>query len=105
MSAVYFSFRGYDVPETSAAIRIRVRPEHRAYIREARHGVRVVAGGMVVTDDADDVTGTLLILQGPDRAAVTRYLEGDPYWAAGLFARYELDRWAWGLGAPAEEES
>ncbi|KUR79544.1 YciI family protein [Novosphingobium sp. FSW06-99] len=103
MSGAYFIFRGYDVPETSAAIRTRIRPEHRAYIREARHGVRVAAGGMVVTDADDHVTGTLLILHGPDRAAVMRYLGGDPYWAAGLFARYELDRWTWGLGAPAEE--
>ena len=103
MTAPYFIFRGRDAPLTAAEIRTRVRPEHRAYIREMRHGVRVVAGGMVITDADDAVTGTLLILQGPDRAAVMRYLEGDPYWHAGLFARYELDRWAWGLGAPAVE--
>ena len=100
MSAVYFIFRGYDACETSAEIRQRVRPDHRAYLRQTHHGVRVVAGGMVVTDANDDATGTLLILQAPDRAAAMRYLEGDPYWDAGLFARYELDRWAWGLGAP-----
>lgn len=100
MTAIYFIFRGYDVPETSAEIRERIRPDHRVYLRQMHHGVRVVAGGMVVTDTNDDATGTLLILQAPDRAAAMRYLEGDPYWHAGLFARYELNRWAWGLGAP-----
>jgi hypothetical protein len=57
---------------------------------------------MVVTDLGDAATGTLLILDGPDRAAVMRYLEGDPYWSAGVFARYEVDRWEWGLGTPLQ---
>lgn len=96
----YFIFRGYDVPETSAQIRAAVRPDHRGYIREKHHGVRAVAGGMVVTDGGDETTGTMLILDAPDRAAAMRYLEGDPYHGAGLFARIELDRWDWGLGPP-----
>lgn len=98
----HFIFRGYDNPATSAQIRARVRPAHRAYIREVHHGVRVIAGGMVITDSGEDATGTLLILEGSDRAAVMLYLEGDPYWKAALFARYEVDRWDWGLGAPPE---
>lgn len=100
----YFIFRGYDDPSTSATIRADVRPVHRVYLRQVHHGVRVVAGGMVVADAGDDATGTMLILEGADRAAVMRYLEADPYWRAGLFARYEVDRWAWGLGTPAPED-
>lgn len=96
----FFIFRGYDVPETSVQIRAAVRPEHRAYIRETHHGVRAVAGGMAVTDSGDETTGTLLILDAPDREAAMCYLAGDPYHAAGLFARIEIDRWDWGLGAP-----
>lgn len=96
----YFIFRGYDAPSGSVAIRKQVRDEHRIYIRETHHAVRSVAGGMVVTDDADSTTGTMLVLHAPDRAAVMRFLEGDPYWKAGLFARWELDRWSWGLGRP-----
>ena len=99
----YFIFRGYDAPAIAAEIRARVRPDHRAYIREVHHGVRAVAGGMVVTDHAEGVTGTMLILEGPDRAVIMRYLAGDPYWDAGLFARYEVDRWDWGLGPPLRE--
>lgn len=100
----YFIFRGYDDPERSAEIRARVRPGHRAYIREPHYGVRAIAGGMVVTDDSDRAHGTMLILQAPDRTAAMRYLEGDPYWEAGLFARFEVDRWDWGLGTPQATE-
>lgn len=96
----YFIFRGFDVPETSARIRSEVRPAHRDYIRATHHGVRAVAGGMVVDDSGTDTTGTMLILDAPDRASVMRYLEGDPYHGAGLFARVEVDRWDWGLGPP-----
>lgn len=99
----YFIFRGYDVPETSAQIRAAIRPDHRLYIRETHHGVSAVAGGMVVNESGDNATGTLLILDAPDREAALRYLEGDPYHGAELFARFELDRWDWGLGAPPVE--
>ena len=98
----YFIFRGYDAETGAAAIRGRVRGAHRAYIRETHHSVQAVAGGMVVTDDATKTTGTMLVLRAPDRAAVLRFLEGDPYWNAGLFARWEIDRWAWGLGEPTD---
>lgn len=74
------------------------------YIREPHYGVRAIAGGMVVTDDSDRAHGTMLILQAPDRTAAMRYLEGDPYWEAGLFARFEVDRWDWGLGKPQATE-
>lgn len=96
----YFIFRGYDNPELSADVRASVRPSHRAYIREMHHGVRAVAGGAALTDEGGKMTGTMLVLSAPDRAAVMRFLEGDPYWNAHLFARYEVDRWDWGLGAP-----
>lgn len=88
------------MPETSAQIRADVRPQHRVYIRETHHGVRAVAGGMVVSDSGGEVTGTMLILDAPDRAAVMSYLRGDPYHDAGLFSRIEVDRWDWGLGPP-----
>ncbi|WP_179505500.1 MULTISPECIES: YciI family protein [unclassified Sphingomonas] len=96
----YFIFRAYDEPATSAEIRARVRPAHRDYIRQEHHGVRAVAGGMVVDDRGEAANGTMLVLEAPDRGAVLRYLEGDPYWHAGLFARFEVDRWEWGLGTP-----
>ena len=98
----YFIFRGYDDPSVSHAIRERDRPDHRLYIREKHFGVSTVAGGMVVTDEGDETTGTMLVLSGPSRAAVLQYLAGDPYAKAGLFARWEVDRWDWKLGQPPE---
>ncbi|MDR3512725.1 MAG: YciI family protein [Caulobacteraceae bacterium] len=100
MNVTYFAFRGYDGPRSSE-LRSRVREQHRAYIREERYGCRVIAGGAIVDDDGRRMTGTLLILEAPDRAAALRFLAGDPYACEGLFERTELDRWQWGLGQPS----
>jgi len=99
MIPTYFAFRGIDKPG-SYALRLRLRPLHRAYIRTARPDCRVVAGGPLVQDDGQDMIGTLLILEAGDRAAAERFLSEDPYMQAELFARTELQRWAWGLGEP-----
>jgi hypothetical protein len=48
--------------------------------------------------------GTLLILDAEDRAAVERFLAGDPYAKAGLFTKTELLHWQWGFGAPQKPE-
>ncbi|MDR3516626.1 MAG: YciI family protein [Azospirillaceae bacterium] len=98
----YFVFIGRDRAE-SAALREEKRPAHRAYIRVAQAGCTVVAGGPLVGDDGQPMTGTLLVLKAEDRAAALRFLAGDPYAQARLFESTALTRWAWGLGNPPEE--
>jgi uncharacterized protein YciI len=100
----YFVFRGYDAPD-KAETRQHVRPAHREYIQGEHHGVRVVAGGMLVSDDNDRTIGSMLVMDAADRAAVATFVEGDPYSRARLFERIEIERWDWGLGLPLQAMS
>lgn len=61
-----------------------------------------MAGGPLVADDGAPMVGTLLIFEAPDRESVLRFLAGDPYGQASLFAETVVQRWQWGLGQPPE---
>jgi hypothetical protein len=99
----YFIFHGHDI-ENGAAIRAETRPEHQVYIRAQHEGCSLVAGGPLTADSGTPMIGTLLILDAEDRAAVERFLAGDPYAKAGLFTKTELLHWQWGFGAPQKPE-
>jgi hypothetical protein len=45
------------------------------------------------SDDGNSMTGSLLIMDFPDRAAVEAFAAGDPYAAAGLFESVVIRRW------------
>lgn len=104
MAPVYFMFRGLDRPGVDE-LRVRLRPEHRQYIRSPRDDCRVVAGGPLVEDDGERMFGTVLILEATDRPAALRFLADDPYARADLFAQVELQRWSWGLGEPPVDQT
>lgn len=44
-------------------------------------------------DDAGAMTGSLLIVDMADRAAVAAWAAGDPYAQAGLFAEVRIEAW------------
>ena len=39
------------------------------------------------------MTGTVLVVNMPDRAAVQSFMDGDPYYKAGLFASRTATPW------------
>ena len=41
-------------------------------------------------------TGSLFLLEAPDRDAATAFFDGEPYTNAGLYARTELHEWRFG---------
>jgi uncharacterized protein YciI len=96
----YFVFYGSDGPNGDA-IRATTREAHRAHIRIDQPGCKLAAAGVLVEDDGVRMDGTLLVFEADDRAAVERFVAGDPYTTAGLFARTEIRRWNWVVGAPA----
>ena len=99
MSIGYFAIHASDKPGLGA-LRDSLRESHRAYLRAVSPtGVDVVFGGPLL-DDAGNMNGTLLVVRAPDRAAVERFLAGDPYSRGSLFERVDIRAWRWGLGQP-----
>lgn len=94
----YFVVHSRDRPG-GAAIRAEHRTAHRARLREHDHPIRVHVGGPLL-DDAGAMIGSLLVIEADDAVAVRRFLDGDPYVVAGLYASIEILPFKWGLGAP-----
>ncbi|AMR82057.1 YciI family protein [Cupriavidus nantongensis] len=96
----YYAIFATDKPGMSA-VRERVRPAHRAYLRSAdRHRVLVRLGGPTLDVSDDAMNGTLLVIEAEHIEDVERFLHGDPYMHAGLFERVEVRPWDWSLGNP-----
>jgi uncharacterized protein YciI len=70
-------------------LRQDTRAAHLAYAAET--GVVVMAGPFLTEEEA--MTGSLLILDVPDRAAAEAWAAGDPYAKAGLFEAVTIRRW------------
>ena len=65
------------------------REAHLAHLRES--GVVVLAGPFL--DSGGAPTGSLIVLDVPDRAAAEAWAEADPYAKAGLFERVTIRAW------------
>ena len=86
-------------------LRARIRPEHRVYLRS--HGcpaLRVVLAGPTLEPSAGQMNGTFLIVEAPTLDDVMKFISGDPYARAGLFADVKIRAWVCGLGSLAEPE-
>ncbi|MDB5458522.1 MAG: hypothetical protein JWO72_263 [Caulobacteraceae bacterium] len=99
----YFVLIGRDRPG-AAEVRQRLRPEHQAYFYAPQPGCRGVAGGPLLDDAGEAMTGTLLVFEATDRAAVDRFFEKDPYNRGGLFEQVDIWPWRWGLGRPQQPD-
>lgn len=75
----------------AGAVRAANREAHLAYLKA--HADNVFAAGPLQTDDGAGMTGSVLILDLPDRAAAEAFAEGDPYAKAGLFDSVVIRRW------------
>ncbi len=56
-------------------------------------GDQLVAGGATLSDDGEEVTGSFLLVDMADRAAVEAFASGDPFANAGLFQSVEIRHW------------
>jgi uncharacterized protein YciI len=81
-----FMLACFDKPN-SLDLRLATREAHLAYVRENLDAVKV-AGPLL--DDADQMAGSLFVLDTPDRAAAEAFNAADPYNKAGLFGRVEI---------------
>ena len=67
----------------SAALRARVRLEHKAYLELVAE--RIAFAGPLLADDGQTMRGSLLVIDFTDRAAALAWLESEPFTRAGLY--------------------
>ena len=82
-----FVFRLLDKP-ASAALRERVRPEHKAYL--GRVAERIAFAGPLTEDDGTTMIGSLLAIDFDSREAALAWLADEPFTRAGLYASSEV---------------
>ncbi len=95
----HFLVLGTDAPGR-AALRQRLRPTHRAWLRDhPGHAVTVLHGGPTL-DGEGQMNGTLLIISAAEESQVRSFLDADPYVQNGLFAGVVVREWMWSLRMP-----
>lgn len=80
---------GVDGPE-GAKLRITTRDAHFAYLD--KHKDIMVLGGATLADADDARTGSVLIINVPDRAAADEFSENEPFRQAGVFSSVTVTR-------------
>ena len=82
-----YIFRLLDKPD-AAALRQRVRPEHKAYL--AAVAERIAFAGPLTHDDGVVMIGSLLAIDFASREAAMTWLADEPFTRAGLYASVEV---------------
>ena len=97
-----YIFSLIDRPD-SAALRQRVRPEHKAYL--AGMAERIAFAGPLVSDDGQTMLGSLLAIDFDSREAAHAWLADEPFTRAGLYASISIhafvNLWPQKTGFPA----
>lgn len=74
----------------SQAVRAATREAHLAYLE--RHKNVVVLGGGLLAEDGKTRTGSVLIINVPDRKAAEAFSADEPFRKAGLFQTVKITR-------------
>ena len=75
-----------------AEARISATTPHLAYLRAHRDQIRFA--GPLLSDDGADATGSLTLLDAPDRANAAAWIANEPYNLAGAFDEIKIVRWS-----------
>ena len=73
------------------AVRKENRTAHIAYLRAL--GDTLFAAGPTVSDDASSVTGSMIMVDLPDKLAAEAFAANDPYARVGLFESVTIKAW------------
>ena len=82
-----YIFRLLDKPE-HAALRQRVRPDHKAYLRQVAD--RIAFAGPLTHDDGQTMIGSLLAIDFDSRDDAHAWLAAEPFMRAGLYGGVEV---------------
>jgi uncharacterized protein YciI len=83
-----------------AAIRADSRDAHFAYLDQHKD-ILVLGGALLAGDDDATRTGSVLIVNVPNRAAAETFSENEPFRKAGLFKSVTISRMRRGQWNPA----
>jgi hypothetical protein len=83
----------------AAARRQAARPAHLASIAPLVGSGRIIIGGAIL-DDGGGMTGSALIADFPDRAALDAWLAQDPYTTGKVWQRVEILPFRVAVAAP-----
>ena len=81
----------------SLELRQKSRPDHLKFL-ESLGGNLKAAGPF--TNDEGSPTGSLVIIEAENRAAISAIAGRDPYAVAGLFVSVEIKPWKWLIKNP-----
>jgi len=81
----------------SLELRQQSRPDHLKFLESL--GSNLKAAGPF-TNDEGSPTGSLVIIEAQNRAAISEIAGRDPYAVAGLFASVEIKPWKWLIKNP-----
>jgi uncharacterized protein YciI len=74
-----------------APVRAENRSAHLEFLK--RYPTQIVMAGPVLSEDGQQMVGSLLILEFENRREVDAFLRSDPYAKAGLFASVDVRPW------------
>jgi uncharacterized protein YciI len=86
---MFFVIRCID-KQNHLTVRQENRPAHVEYLKS--FGAKLFAAGPLL-DDNEQMRGSVIILDLPDRSTAESFAGGDPYARAGLFEQVTIDRW------------
>ena len=72
-------------------VRLETRPAHVEYLKARAD--KIVVAGPTTTEDATAMTGSLIIIEAENYAAVEEIARNDPYAKAGLFDSVQIRPW------------
>lgn len=92
---MWYAIRAYDRPG-SLEVRRQVRPEHLARLRALLGQGRLLTAGPLPAIDAPDpgpagFSGSLIVVEFESLAAAEAWAAEDPFVAAGVYARVEIN--------------
>jgi uncharacterized protein len=98
-----YIFHLIDKPH-QAALRLQMRPEHKAYLAQMSN--RIAFAGPL-TDEQDQMIGSLLAIDFQSREAAQQWLSQEPFTKAGVYGEVRIDGfinlWPQKMGFPPQD--
>ncbi len=83
--------------EDHLQVRMDTRPDHVAFLQAIGDTLKVA--GPTTSEDGETPNGSLIIFEADSLHAAKEWIAKDPYAAAGLFSRVDVQPWKHALGA------